>query len=457
MAAVEGSDNAQTRVGRIGRSELHVFSVDQRTGRNGRRQREARIGRAVTKHRIRAKLAIVAAGRDSREPRAVVSHGEVARTAVAGGRSDENASARGKQKRDFHRIEKTPQAAADREIDDVHAIRHSLIDGRHAVAVEAAPRVVPPAHLIRRDARAGRHSADCSQRDPVRARGDAVVPARRARCVRTVAVPVTHGEKLCRKRILHRGRAAKACVEPLRPDQLLIAHGGIELLARCTLSVPARDLLEHQLSAAVAVGKARVFRPDPAVHDSDNHAFTGVLDSAECFPDSAWRAQAQKLRGADRVRLQQFIVADGQNALQALQFRDSRGIQLRREPVESVFVAVEFSAAANGIQDRVVPRFEISRIPNDFRVLRIDFTSLSGLCRGVTRNIAFVGNNGRFNQPNDVNVRLAFCDVFIRTSWIGALCRRQRSGRDQTGNQEREKFCRMCRLRTQICLREYVR
>ena len=74
---------------------------------------------------------------------------------------DEYACIRGKEKSDFDRIHETGQRTADREVDDVNAIRHGLINGRNAVgggATAAGPGL--PTNLVGRNPSARRHAAD---------------------------------------------------------------------------------------------------------------------------------------------------------------------------------------------------------------------------------------------------------------------------------------------------------
>jgi len=80
--------------------------------------------------------------------------------------------------------------------------------------------------------------------------------------VGAVAVGVTGRVELVGEELVDGGVPAPAGVVVLRADELLVAQGGVELLAWGALAIPAGDLLVDELAAGVAVADAGVLGPD---------------------------------------------------------------------------------------------------------------------------------------------------------------------------------------------------
>src|SRR5439155_21044728 len=190
------------------------------------------------------------------------------------------------------RGEEARRRAADRVVDDVHAVRDGLVDRGHEVCGRPARsgvvgRLVE--RLVHRDPRARRHAADLAERGRDPGRLHAVVAAGRAGGVRTVTVEVTWREVLLRDDVV----LPVARGKPLRADELLVAHRGVESLAGGALRVPARNLLVVKLAFDVVrvgarpVTEAQGFRPDAGVDIANDDVLTSFADAAELVPKTA--------------------------------------------------------------------------------------------------------------------------------------------------------------------------
>ena len=146
--------------------------------------------------------------------------------------------------------------------------------------------------------------------------------------------------------------AAPTGVEILGADQLLVAHRGVECFAGHALAVPAWDLLVVQLTVfggvavrSGAVGEAQALRPDAAVDDADDDAFSPVTPVVVQRPVGPVRPRKAGRRG--RVDSRDLVLGHGEHTAGRRELPACGSGQLRRESVEDVSVAVELLAAAN--------------------------------------------------------------------------------------------------------------
>src|SRR5262245_56835167 len=107
----------------------------------------------------------------------------------------------------------------------------------------------------------------------------------------TVSVVVPWRGKLPWTVLFQTGVAAPCRIEVLRADQLLIAHGRIELLAWNTFAVPARNLpiADFAILRCVAVqpsaiGETQALRPDAGVYDPDDDVFSSRAHASQLIP-----------------------------------------------------------------------------------------------------------------------------------------------------------------------------
>ena len=141
--------------------------------------------------------------------------------------------------------------AADREVDDVDAVGHGLVDGRDAVRRRSSrlPAADAPADLVGRDARARRDAADAAEHGR-RAGGVRRRHCRRpwSRCA-SMTVGVARRVELVREaarrcRALPPQPALKYCA----PISFWLQLEALKCFARNALAVPAWDLLVAELA-----------------------------------------------------------------------------------------------------------------------------------------------------------------------------------------------------------------
>ncbi len=203
--------------------------------------------------------------------------------------------------------------------------------------------------------------------------------------------------------------AAPAGVVVARADQLLVAVGGVELLAGRALAVPAGDLLVVELAVlggvavgAGAVGEARALGPDAAVDDADDDAFAG---GAGLLPEAVAARQAEEVRRRRRVERARLVLADRQHAGRHRQLGGLRLGELGGEAVEGVAVAVRLEVArADAGEHRVVATRQVADVARDRRMVRVDLLALGGLGRGYPGDAALVGEHRVLDQLNDVQL-----------------------------------------------------
>ena len=98
----------------------------------------------------------------------------------------------------------------------------------------------------------------------------------------------------------------QAALKCWRADQLLVAHRGVERLARLALAVPAGNLLVDELAVrrVALVGEALVLGPDARVDDADDdvlaRADAVLTRAAELLPEPARRVSPRNV-GVDDV------------------------------------------------------------------------------------------------------------------------------------------------------------
>ena len=237
-------------------------------------------------------------GGDRGLPRTDVRNRAGRRAAVSGRCRDEHARVLGEEERDLDGIEEVRLRTADRVVDDIDAVSDRLVDGGHEIGSEAARRgavLRRPQRLVRRDARPRRDAADLAERGCGARRLNAVVAARRRGHVRAVPVVVAGRHELPRTLCLDRSIAAPRGVVVLGTDQLPVAVGRVEVLAR--RAVPPVPLVEprhgvDELAVGVTVGEALRLRPDARVDVADDDALAradavlGAVGTAELIPQS---------------------------------------------------------------------------------------------------------------------------------------------------------------------------
>ena len=131
--------------------------------------------------------------------------------------------------------------------------------------------------------------------------------------MRAVAVVVPGGGEFPRAFGLEGRVATPGLVEPLGPDQLVVAGVLVKALAGRAFDVVARQLVVGELAVLTAVAvrpvtirEAEALRPDAGVDHADDDVFAGAVDAAELIPQPARCVEAEKRRrvgGVDRTHL----------------------------------------------------------------------------------------------------------------------------------------------------------
>src|SRR5206468_3840674 len=111
-------------------------------------------------------------------------------------------------------------------------------------------------------------------------------------CMRTVSVEVPWRGKLPWMDFFQTGVAAPCRIEVLRADQLLIAHGRVEMLAWNAFAVPARRnlpiaefaILRWVAVMVSAIGETQALRPDAGVYDPDDDVFSSRAHASHLIP-----------------------------------------------------------------------------------------------------------------------------------------------------------------------------
>uniref|UniRef100_A0A0E0H4N5 Uncharacterized protein n=1 Tax=Oryza nivara TaxID=4536 RepID=A0A0E0H4N5_ORYNI len=283
---------------------------------------ERHRGREVTVHGARAHRGY---------PRRQVGEAYRVRPGVAGRAGDEHAHLHGPERRYGQAVEVVPGGATpEGDGEHVDAVRHGAIDGRQDVGAEAPSR---PAHLVGRDAGAGRHAT-----------GDAAGVAEqvgvlhgRARGggggVRAVPVLVARGLELGRL-VDGPRRGLVAVVEDARPDDLAVAVRRGEAAAGLAEAFP---LGRHGAEALVA--EAGALRPYAGVEHADDDVVVG--EAVGPYPVADLRANAEEVRAPGGVQLQHRLRDHGQHAVRLGHQLGFLLVELSREAMECRLVVVD--------------------------------------------------------------------------------------------------------------------
>ena len=256
---------------------------------------------------------------------------------------------------------------------------------------------------------------------------------------------VTRGVELRRELLVDASVAAESGVVVAGADELLVAVGGLELLALLALAVPARNLLVEELAIGVAVRDARVLGPDAAVDDSDDHVLAraagllGAAGAAELVPQSVGVGEAEERRRRGGVEGESLVGRDGQHVGQSGHLGGRGRREPSREAVERVGVAVDLGPAAGPIQGRVVLATEVTDVSPNLRARRVDLLALPGLRGPQSADSAVVTDHGRLGELHDVGARLELLLLGRRARRLRHLrsrCRCHDRGREARCHQD---------------------
>ena len=333
-------------------------------------------------------------------------HGGRSRPGVARRCRDKHAGVGRKQKGDLDRITEVGSGAADRVVDDVDTVGHRLVDRGHRVDGRAAAlAAIAPADLVGGDAGAWRDAVDGAKYRRRPGGSHIRIAAGGGRGVRAMAIGVARRVELVGELRLDGCVAAKASVVIARSDQLLVAVRGIESLARRALAVPARDLLIRQLAVLAgiavepsAVGEARVLGPDAGVDDADDHALALGLG----IPEAGGACEAQEVRRAAGVELEDLIARDRQHAGRLRQLLRLVFGQLGGETVEDITVVVELAAAAHAVEQLVLARAQVGQVAGDVGAVGVDLLALGRRGGAHAAQAALVRDHRLLGQLHDV-------------------------------------------------------
>ena len=229
-------------------------------------------------------------GRPHRDhPWLVVVDGARPRTLVAARRGDQDPGGVGVEEGDRHGIGQRVLAAADREVDDVHAVEHRLADRGHGVGREAPLRA---ARLVDGDVGPWRDPGDLAPVPPEQRGGADDAPGRRRRRVRAVpdVVACAVGVGVVVDEVVHveeRLAGDELVLALERPVGTGIGRVGPELAGALRLVGARRRGRDRAV-----VDERRVLGPGAGVEHPDDHAPTGARPTAELVPHG---------RGADEA------------------------------------------------------------------------------------------------------------------------------------------------------------
>jgi len=269
------------------------------------------------------------------------------RAAVAGGVRHEHTGVRRAAERLRDGVERARlRRAADRVVQDVHAVCDGVVDRGDAVRVEAAgleALAARPADLVHRDLGARRHAR--AGTDLVSVDGDvgAVVPCGRRGGVRAVALSVARRNVVVGRDVLD----AEAGEVVPRADELVVARRHRPQLARLADAVPVRRDRDSRLA-----GERGALRPDAGVDHADDDAGAGLRAAAELRPHAARRVESEEVRRQGRVRVCELVLREAQHGRLLRQLRGLRGREVGCHAVVRDRVVVNLRCA--DARERVV-------------------------------------------------------------------------------------------------------